>query len=95
MPQSTARCYAVPRRCSVSGAAEVLGGPADGRTRVWVRLTGAGGTSGFPCERDGHLWRAQLPGQRPGAYSVTVSAAGVPGAGQLRCRDLLQVVAVP
>lgn len=68
----------------VSVAAEVLGGPADGQTRMWVSLTGAGGTSGFPCERSGHLWRAQLPGQRPGAYSVTVSAAGVPGIGQLR-----------
>lgn len=74
---------------------EVLGGPANEATQLWVRVAGAGRTDSFRCERAGHQWRAELPGQRAGTYSLAVSATGVPGAGQLHCRDMLEVVAMP
>ena len=79
----------------VTIVAEVLGAPADEGTRMWVRVAGAGRASSLRCERDGRQWRVELPGQRAGAYSITVSAAQVPGAGQLRSRGLLGVVALP
>jgi hypothetical protein len=75
--------------------AEVLGGPADQATQMWVRLMGAGRADNFRCERAGDRWRAELPGQRAGTYSLDVSATRVPGVGQLRCRDVLEVVALP
>jgi pimeloyl-ACP methyl ester carboxylesterase len=75
--------------------AEVLGGVAGEATQMSVRVAGAGGTDNFRCERAGHQWRAELPGQRAGTYSLTVSATRVPGVGQLRCRDVLEVVALP
>jgi hypothetical protein len=74
--------------------AEVLGGLA-GETQMSVRVAGAGGTDNFRCERAGDQWRAELPGQQAGTYSLTVSATRVPGVGQLRCRDVLEVVALP
>jgi len=79
----------------VTVVAEVLGGPADEATRMWVRVVGAGRAGSFRCERDGHQWRAEVPGQRAGAYSITVSAARVPGVGQLHSRNLLEVVTAP
>jgi hypothetical protein len=75
--------------------AEVLGGPSDAATRVWVQVTGPRGTEAVGCERTGQQWLAELPGRRAGSYSITISAAGVPGAGSLRCRDMLEVVALP
>lgn len=79
---------------SVAVVAEVLGGPAGEATQMWVRVAGVGRADSFRCERSGHQWRAELPGQRPGAYSITVSAAQVPGPGHLTCRDVLEVVAL-
>ena len=79
----------------VTVVAEVLGGPADERTRMWVHVAGADRTGSFRCERDGHQWRAEVPGQRAGAYSITVSAARVPGVGQLHSRNMLEVMALP
>jgi hypothetical protein len=73
--------------------AELLGAPAGPATQMWVRVTAAGQTESFRCERSGHQWRAELPGQRPGAYSITVHAAA-PGPGHLTCRDVLEVVAL-
>jgi hypothetical protein len=75
--------------------AEVLGGPAGEATQMWVRVVGAGRTDNFRCERAGDQWRVELPGQRAGMYSLAVSATSVPGVGQLRCRDMLEVVALP
>ena len=74
--------------------AEVLGGPAGQATQMWVQVVGAGRTGNFRCERAGYQWRAELPGQRAGRYSLAVSATRVPGVGQLRCRDVLEVVAL-
>jgi hypothetical protein len=79
----------------VTVVAEVLGGPADEGTRMWVRVVGADRTGSFRCERDGHQWRAEVPGQRAGAYSITVSAARVPDVGQLHSRNMIEVVALP
>jgi pimeloyl-ACP methyl ester carboxylesterase len=75
--------------------AEVLGGPAGQATQMWVRVAGAGRTDNFRCERAGDHWRAELPGQQAGLYSLAVSATQVPQVGQLRCSDMLEVVALP
>ena len=83
----------VPAGDPVPVTAELLGAPAGPATQMWVRVTAAGQTESFRCERSGHQWRAELPGQRPGAYSITVHAAA-PGPGHLTCRDVLEVVAL-
>jgi hypothetical protein len=59
-----------------------------------VRVVGAGRADNFRCERAGDQWRAELPGRQAGMYSLAVSATSVPGVGQLRCIDILEVVAL-
>jgi hypothetical protein len=85
----------VPAGAPVGVVAEVLGGPADDTTRVCVHVTGADGSYSIPCDRSGDRWLAEVPGQRAGACSITVSAARVPGVGVLARKDVLNVMALP
>ncbi len=84
---------AVPAGEPIPVRAEVLGEPGVRVTDVGVRVDGAAGSQTFRCERAGSQWQAELPGQRPGRYAITVSAARAAD-GRLTCGDVLEAVAI-
>jgi hypothetical protein len=79
-------------------AAEVLGAAGDA-AGAWVTVCPAAGPQPQPGQQKryrlspaGGRWRGVIPGRRPGAYALLVQAIGIPGAGQLRCAEMIGVV---
>jgi hypothetical protein len=85
----------VPAGDPVPVATEVLGAPDGDASGMWVSVSSrAGRAASYRCSRIGRRWQAVLPGQPAGTYSIAVTAERVPGAGLLRCTDMLEVVAI-
>jgi pimeloyl-ACP methyl ester carboxylesterase len=77
-------------------AAEVLGAAGDAAS-AWVTVRPAG-RRGQPrryrLTPAGGRWRGVIPGREPGACALLVQAMGIPGVGQLRCAEMIGVVAL-
>jgi pimeloyl-ACP methyl ester carboxylesterase len=86
----------VPAGQPVTVDVELLGASAGDATAVWVsvhRSDSEPGRQRVRCVAACGRWQAVLPGLPAGAYEVTVEAVNVPGVDQVRCEEVIGVVA--
>jgi hypothetical protein len=79
----------------VTLTAELHGAIPDDRTAVWVTaLRGEQRVAREKAMRVGERWEATLVGLPEGEFTVRVEATNVPGHDNLRCEDIIGVLAV-